>query len=65
MTGARLLTVEAMRRVDAAAIAAGTPGLTLMERAGAAVAARARARLARSEERRGGEEGRSRGAPYH
>ncbi|MGV7031290.1 NAD(P)H-hydrate dehydratase [Methylobacterium symbioticum] len=46
MTGARLLTVEAMRRVDAAAIAAGTPGLTLMERAGAAVAARARARLA-------------------
>ncbi|WP_232630132.1 NAD(P)H-hydrate dehydratase [Methylobacterium sp. Leaf118] len=38
-----LLTVEAMRRVDAAAIAAGTPGLTLMQRAGAAVAARARA----------------------
>lgn len=45
MTGARLLTVEAMRRVDAAAIAAGTPGLTLMERAGAAVAARARVLL--------------------
>lgn len=41
----RLLTVEAMRRVDAAAIAAGTSGLTLMEAAGAAVAARARARL--------------------
>lgn len=45
MTGARLLTVEAMRRVDAAAIAAGTPGLALMERAGAAVAARALARV--------------------
>ncbi len=42
---ARLLTVEAMRRVDAAAIAAGTPGRTLMERAGVAVAARAQARL--------------------
>ncbi|MCP1548248.1 hydroxyethylthiazole kinase-like uncharacterized protein yjeF [Methylorubrum zatmanii] len=39
----RLLTVEAMRRVDAAAIAAGTPGITLMEAAGAAVAERARA----------------------
>ncbi|GJE16841.1 NAD(P)H-hydrate dehydratase [Methylobacterium marchantiae] len=37
----RLLTVEAMRRVDAAAIAAGTPGIELMRRAGAAVAARA------------------------
>ncbi|HEV2544692.1 MAG TPA: NAD(P)H-hydrate dehydratase [Methylobacterium sp.] len=39
----RLLTVEAVRRVDAAAIAAGTPGLTLMQAAGAAVARRARA----------------------
>ena len=39
----RLLTVEAMRRVDAAAIAGGISGLTLMEAAGAAVAARARA----------------------
>ena len=38
----RLLTVEAMGRVDAAAIAAGTPGLTLMQAAGAAVAGRAR-----------------------
>ena len=39
----RLLTVEAMRRVDAAAIAGGTAGLTLMEAAGAAVADRTRA----------------------
>ncbi len=39
----RLLSVEAMRRVDAAAIAAGTAGLTLMQAAGAAVAGRARA----------------------
>ncbi|KQT57168.1 NAD(P)H-hydrate epimerase [Methylobacterium sp. Leaf456] len=37
----RLLTVEAMRRVDAAAIGAGTPGFTLMQRAGAALAERA------------------------
>jgi NAD(P)H-hydrate epimerase len=37
----RLLTVEAMRRVDAAAIAGGTPGISLMERAGRAVAERA------------------------
>ncbi|MGU3538837.1 NAD(P)H-hydrate dehydratase [Methylobacterium sp. A54F] len=43
MSGTRLLTVEAMARVDAAAIAAGTPGIALMERAGAAVADRARA----------------------
>ncbi|AWN35239.1 NAD(P)H-hydrate dehydratase [Methylobacterium radiodurans] len=43
MTEARLLTVEAMRTVDAAAIAGGTPGARLMERAGAAVAERARA----------------------
>ncbi|MEH3119455.1 MAG: NAD(P)H-hydrate dehydratase [Methylorubrum populi] len=42
-TADRLLTVEAMRRVDAAAIAGGTAGFTLMEAAGAAVAARARA----------------------
>ncbi|WP_026597101.1 bifunctional ADP-dependent NAD(P)H-hydrate dehydratase/NAD(P)H-hydrate epimerase [Methylobacterium sp. 77] len=34
----RLFTVEAMRRLDAAAIAAGTPGIELMRRAGAAVA---------------------------
>lgn len=36
-----LLTVQAMRRVDAAAIGSGTSGLTLMQRAGAAVADRA------------------------
>jgi ADP-dependent NAD(P)H-hydrate dehydratase / NAD(P)H-hydrate epimerase len=41
----RLLTVAAMGRVDAAAIEAGVPGATLMESAGAAVAARAHARL--------------------
>ncbi len=46
MSTTRLLTVEAMRRVDAAAIAAGTSGRVLMERAGAAVAERARALLA-------------------
>ncbi|MDB5646252.1 NAD(P)H-hydrate dehydratase [Methylobacterium sp.] len=42
MTTLRLLKVEAMRRVDAAAMAGGTPGRVLMEHAGAAVAARAR-----------------------
>ncbi|WP_267357161.1 MULTISPECIES: NAD(P)H-hydrate dehydratase [unclassified Methylobacterium] len=41
----RLLTVAAMRQVDAAAIAGGIPGRTLMEAAGAAVADRARALL--------------------
>ena len=41
----RLLTVAAMRQVDVAAIQGGTSGVTLMEAAGAAVAARARARL--------------------
>ncbi|WP_342362627.1 NAD(P)H-hydrate dehydratase [Terrarubrum flagellatum] len=35
----RLLSNDAMRRCDAAAIAAGTPGIVLMEHAGAAVAA--------------------------
>ena len=38
MDASRLLTVAAMRRLDAAAIAGGTPGIRLMERAGAAVA---------------------------
>ncbi|KQP31973.1 bifunctional ADP-dependent NAD(P)H-hydrate dehydratase/NAD(P)H-hydrate epimerase [Methylobacterium sp. Leaf100] len=45
MDTTRLLTVEAMRRVDAAAILGGTPGSTLMEQAGGAVAARVRAHL--------------------
>ena len=39
----RLLTVEAMRLVDAAAIAGGTSGFALMHRAGAGVAERAAA----------------------
>ncbi|TGD94711.1 NAD(P)H-hydrate dehydratase [Methylobacterium nonmethylotrophicum] len=43
MVGTELLTTEEMRRADAAAIHAGTPGLALMRRAGAAVAERARA----------------------
>lgn len=45
MTTNRLLTVSAMRCVDASAIAGGTPGSTLMLKAGAAVAERARAHL--------------------
>lgn len=36
--GLEILTIEEMRRADEAAIAAGTPGEVLMERAGAAVA---------------------------
>ncbi|MDB5499359.1 MAG: yjeF family protein [Phenylobacterium sp.] len=43
----QVLTVAEMARADAAAIAAGTPGLTLMERAGAAVADAVCARFAR------------------
>lgn len=43
MIAGRLLTVEAMRRVDATAIAGGVPGIALMRNAGAAVAERARA----------------------
>lgn len=43
MAGTELITTDEMRRADAAAIDAGTPGLTLMRRAGAAVAERARA----------------------
>jgi hydroxyethylthiazole kinase-like uncharacterized protein yjeF len=43
----QILTVEEMNRADAAAIAAGTPGLTLMERAGTAVADAICARFAR------------------
>lgn len=39
----RLITVAAMRRMDEAAIGAGVPGIELMRRAGAAVAARAAA----------------------
>jgi hydroxyethylthiazole kinase-like uncharacterized protein yjeF len=41
------LTVEEMGRADAAAIASGTPGLTLMERAGMAVADAVCARFTR------------------
>ncbi|AWN48750.1 bifunctional ADP-dependent NAD(P)H-hydrate dehydratase/NAD(P)H-hydrate epimerase [Methylobacterium terrae] len=43
MAGTELITTDEMRRADAAAISAGTPGLTLMHRAGSAVAERARA----------------------
>ncbi|MGY2050595.1 NAD(P)H-hydrate dehydratase [Methylobacterium sp. JK268] len=45
MATTELLTNAEMRRADAAAIAAGTDGFTLMRRAGAAVAARALARI--------------------
>jgi hydroxyethylthiazole kinase-like uncharacterized protein yjeF len=38
LIGRQILSVTEMGRADAAAIAAGTPGLTLMERAGTAVA---------------------------
>ncbi|AWN50342.1 NAD(P)H-hydrate dehydratase [Methylobacterium sp. 17Sr1-1] len=42
MAGTELLTTDEMRRADAATIDAGTQGLTLMHRAGGAVAERAR-----------------------
>ena len=45
MTTSRLLSVAAMRSVDQAAIAAGTAGITLMRKAGAAVAEQAGARV--------------------
>ena len=47
MIGRQILTVAEMGRADAAAIAAGTPGITLMERAGTAVADAVCARFAR------------------
>lgn len=43
MCDARLMTIAGMRAVDSTAIAGGTTGFTLMRRAGAAVAARAKA----------------------
>jgi ADP-dependent NAD(P)H-hydrate dehydratase / NAD(P)H-hydrate epimerase len=42
----RLLTIAEMAAADAAAVAAGVPGITLMENAGAAVARAIRARFA-------------------
>ena len=45
----QILTVAEMGRADAAAIAAGTPGLTLMERAGTAVADAVCARFPRQD----------------
>jgi NAD(P)H-hydrate epimerase len=42
----RLLTIAEMSAADAAAVAAGVPGITLMENAGAAVARAIRARFA-------------------
>jgi hydroxyethylthiazole kinase-like uncharacterized protein yjeF len=47
LNGRQILTVSEMGRADASAIAAGTPGLTLMERAGTAVADAVCARFAR------------------
>jgi len=47
LSARQILTVAEMSRADAAAIAAGTPGLTLMERAGTAVADAVCARFAR------------------
>jgi hydroxyethylthiazole kinase-like uncharacterized protein yjeF len=47
LIGRQILSVAEMGRADAAAIAAGTPGLTLMERAGTAVADVVCARFAR------------------
>ena len=47
MTIRQVLTVAEMARADAAAISAGTPGITLMERAGAAVADAVCARFSR------------------
>ncbi len=41
MAGTEIITTDEMRRADDAAIRAGTPGLTLMHRAGSAVAGRA------------------------
>lgn len=45
MAAPEILTVAEMTAADQAAIAAGTPGLVLMERAGAAVTEAIRARF--------------------